>query len=128
MTALHKDNYENVYVQVAGQKHFVLLPPVCHAAVNERGLRGARYRRRDTREGGLELVLDGGGGDNGEEENVVPFAVWDPDRPGENATPYSALVKPVRVTLGPGDMLYLPCMWWVANYLQTCLALGVWGG
>ena len=78
-------------------------------------MRGARYRRRvsgDVREAGLELVLDGV--DNGEEENVVPFAVWDPDRPGENATPYSALVKPVRVTLGPGDMLYLPCMWWVA--------------
>jgi jumonji domain-containing protein 7 len=56
------------------------------------------------------LVLEG----EGEEDEMVPFAVWDPDRPGENATRYSALVQPMRVTLDPGDMLYLPCMWWVA--------------
>ena len=35
VTALHKDNYENVYVQVIGQKHFVLLPPIEGPCVNE---------------------------------------------------------------------------------------------
>lgn len=34
-TALHKDNYENVYVQIIGQKHFVLLPPVEGPCVND---------------------------------------------------------------------------------------------
>jgi jumonji domain-containing protein 7 len=37
-TALHKDNYENIYVQILGQKHFVLLPPVEAACVNERSV------------------------------------------------------------------------------------------
>ncbi len=64
------------------------------------------------------MVLDGV--ENGEEENEVPFAVWDPDCPWENATAYSGLVRPVRVTLGPGDMLYLPCMWWVVGYGLAC--------
>lgn len=111
VTALHKDNYENVYVQVAGQKHFVLLPPICQPAVGEKELRSAVYVRdpdgaeQKEEGGGLRLVLEEG------EDTVVPFPTWDPDRPEENATPYSALVQPMRVTLNPGDMLYLPCMW-----------------
>ncbi|KAK4127846.1 Clavaminate synthase-like protein [Parathielavia appendiculata] len=128
VTALHKDNYENIYVQIAGQKHFVLLPPVCHAAVNETRLRPAVYRRRRMEvsgggegggeEEGLELVLEEGEGEE------VPFAIWDPDRPGENATRYSALVQPMLVTLDPGDMLYLPCMWY-HKVSQSCSPEGV---
>ncbi|KAL2141398.1 hypothetical protein VTI28DRAFT_2442 [Corynascus sepedonium] len=136
VTALHKDNYENVYVQVAGRKHFVLLPPVCQPAVGERALRSAVYVRGDTdgKEEGkdgqerkeksgrkgrseLKLVLEG-------EDEVVPFATWDPDRPEENVTPYSALVQPMRVTLNPGDMLYLPCMWY-HKVSQSCSPEGV---
>lgn len=107
MTALHKDNYENIYVQVQGQKHFVLLPPHCHPCVNERLLRPGTYARggHDSR---LHLVMDGS---EGGESGAVPFAIWDPDRPDENATPYSKLVEPMRVTLQQGDMLYLPAMW-----------------
>lgn len=70
--------------------------------VDERLLKGARYRRsKDT---GLELVLDEDGGE-------VPFAMWDPDVPERNATRYSRLLRPIRVTLDPGDFLYLPAMW-----------------
>ncbi|KAL2135210.1 hypothetical protein VTI74DRAFT_9416 [Chaetomium olivicolor] len=122
-TALHKDNYENVYVQVSGQKHFVLLPPVCHPCVKERRLAPGHYERRTGstgvkgEEGRLELVME-----EGEEE--VPFAIWDPDRPRDNATRYSALAQPMRVTLEPGDMLYLPCMWY-HKVSQSCSPEGV---
>ena len=43
VTALHKDNYENIYCQVIGSKHFVLLPPVEIACVNEKQLPSATY-------------------------------------------------------------------------------------
>lgn len=100
VTALHRDNYENVYVQVAGSKHFVLLPALCQPCVNERELVPASYSRREDH---LHLET--------EEGDKVPFAVWDPDEPEMRATKYSHLATPLRVTLNPGDMLYLPAMW-----------------
>lgn len=109
MTALHKDNYENIYVQVQGEKHFVLLPPHCYPCVNEKPLRPGTYSR-DSGDG-LRLVLDAGEGGQESEIEPVPFATWDPDYPDDNATPYSGLAEPMRVTLEQGDMLYLPAMW-----------------
>lgn len=108
VTALHKDNYENIYVQIRGAKHFVLLPPHCQPCVNEKPLRPATYSRKGD-SGELELVADSTG--DGEDVDSVPFATWDPDRPHENQTVYSELAEPMRVTLEEGDMLYLPAMW-----------------
>lgn len=103
-TAMHRDNYENIYVQVAGQKHFVLLPAVCQPCINEQELSPASYARK-----GDDLVL------HMEEDDAekVPFAIWNPDRPHAHTTKYSHLAEPMRVTLNPGDMLYLPAMWLV---------------
>lgn len=100
-TALHRDNYENIYVQIAGQKHFVLLPALCQPCLNEQNLRPATYVREAD---GLELRLE-------EDGDHVPFATWDPDFPDEHTTVYSHLAEPMKVTLDPGDMLYLPAMW-----------------
>ncbi|KAJ4425208.1 hypothetical protein N0V82_000017 [Gnomoniopsis sp. IMI 355080] len=108
VTALHKDNYENIYVQIQGRKHFVLLPPHCHPCVNEQPLRPATYARNNVNGSKLDLVMDVGEGND--ESDRVPFATWDPDRPHEHATPYSKLPEPIRVTLEKGDMLYLPAM------------------
>lgn len=47
--------------------------------------------------------------DNPEER--VPCAVWDPDKPLANGTELSHLSQPIRVRVGPGDMLYLPACW-----------------
>lgn len=101
VTAMHKDNYENIYVQVLGRKHFVLFPALCYSFVNEKPLQPATYVRT---EDGLVLQMD-------ENDEPVPFPIWDPDRPSENATPFSQYAQPLRVTLNPGDMLYLPAMW-----------------
>ncbi|KAK8002544.1 hypothetical protein PG989_002263 [Apiospora arundinis] len=133
VTALHRDNYENVYVQVAGRKHFVLLPPLCQPCVNEKPLRPAHYARHRQEPGDghgeesgdkLELVME-------EEGDDVPFATWDPDNEQANATKYSHLATPMRVTLEPGDMFYLPAMWYhkvsqSCNDEGVCVAVNYW--
>lgn len=43
ITSLHRDHYENVYCQIVGRKHFVLLPPVETACINEKTLTAATY-------------------------------------------------------------------------------------
>lgn len=57
---------------------------------------------------GLVIVEDAGA-------EKVPFATWDPDvEPGSEEareTRYSKFAEPMRVTLGKGDMLYLPTLW-----------------
>ncbi|KAI1822883.1 phospholipase A2 [Xylaria intraflava] len=124
VTALHRDNYENVYVQVAGRKHFVLLPPIFQPCVNEQDLEPATYTR--SREGtrqegnieGLALRLDEAADGN------IPFATWDPDKPDVRATSYSHLAEPMRISLEPGDMLYLPAMWY-HKVSQSCSEEGI---
>ncbi|KAJ4305843.1 hypothetical protein N0V90_001375 [Kalmusia sp. IMI 367209] len=133
-TALHKDNYENVYVQVLGQKHFVLLPPVEAACVNEQAVLASTYAYTDGASGEFELrkeelvmEIDG----VGEEDVYVPFATWDPDLPKENATIFSKYSRPLRVTLEEGDMLYLPALWYhkvsqSCNEEGLCCAVNYW--
>jgi jumonji domain-containing protein 7 len=103
VTAMHRDNYENIYVQIRGKKHFWLLPALCQPCVNEQLLPCARYTRE--KDGTLSLAPEKGA--------TTPFPTWDPDYPLSNATAYSSLACPLSVTLEPGDMLYLPAMWCV---------------
>lgn len=105
---MHKDNYENVYVQVIGKKHFVLLPPVEMPCANERVLGQFRYApAANDDDGGEELVIEAQ-----RDAEPIPVAVWDPEVPEERTSEYSHLSKPLHVTLEEGDMLYLPAMWY----------------
>ncbi len=107
VTALHNDPYENIYIQVIGQKHFVLLPPVFYPVVTEKLLQQAIYERGE--DGKLMIKeLEG---------PRVPFPTWAPD--GEDQGRYKNLVSPMRVTLGKGDILYLPALWY-HKVSQTC--------
>jgi jumonji domain-containing protein 7 len=155
-TALHKDNYENVYVQILGEKHFVLMPPVDAPCVNERAVLAGTYapkpRSAATEEANADDTKTGDARFEGQEKSVtkpsgededelviqvdsppsyVPFAMWDPDSPHKNSTPYSAYAQPMRVTLSEGDMLYLPALWYhkvsqSCNEEGLCCAVNYW--
>jgi jumonji domain-containing protein 7 len=107
VTAMHRDNYENVYVQIIGQKHFHLLPPIETPCVNEQQLAHCRYAPTNSATGdnGLSIV-------HSEGHDAVPVAVWDPEYPEMRQSEYSHLSKPLLVALQEGDMMYLPAMWY----------------
>ncbi|PHH64889.1 hypothetical protein CDD81_3746 [Ophiocordyceps australis] len=111
VTAIHKDNFENIYVQIRGRKHFTLFPPLCQPCMNEKMLPSATYIRHAN--SSLSLQLD-------DDAQPVPFATWDPDEPEFHTTQWSSLARPMRVTLEPGDMLYLPAMWY-HKVTQSCI-------
>ncbi|KAE9372355.1 Clavaminate synthase-like protein [Stipitochalara longipes BDJ] len=120
VTALHKDNYENIYVQIRGEKHFTLLPPLAYACVAERELTPASYVQKE--DGSLEIQE--------EEGDKVPFPTWDPDGSGHE-TRYSKYAQPMKVTLRKGDLLYLPALWYhkvsqSTNEEGICCAVNYW--
>ncbi|CAO2651968.1 Nn.00g002510.m01.CDS01 [Neocucurbitaria sp. VM-36] len=132
VTALHKDNYENIYVQILGQKHFVLLPPVEAPCVNEKSVLAATYALKDSARSteqdlgkdDLHITVD-------DPEEYVPFATFDPDNFCDNTNAYSQLSQPLRVTLNEGDMLYLPALWYhkvsqSCNDEGVCCAVNYW--
>lgn len=88
------------------------MPPVEAACVNEKAIPAAKYAPRKGDFGDLqeeylhdlEMQMD-------EPARTVNWALWDPDEPDVRPTEFSTLSKPVKVTLEPGDMLYLPAMW-----------------
>ncbi|KAF1983125.1 Clavaminate synthase-like protein [Aulographum hederae CBS 113979] len=108
-TALHHDPYHNIYAQILGGKHFVLLPPIEAPCINEKTLPAATYRPRNSTapENAQDLVVQ-----FDDPPDTAPFACWDPDNPSVNTTAFSHLSRPVRVTLAEGDMLYLPALWY----------------
>ena len=95
VSRMHFDNLDNCFAQVVGMKTFVLAPPGAGAAYVSRRLRKATRRYAHpgvfTREGGAVLT-----------ETVINYLGV--DRPPEMPT--------VSVTVGPGDILYLPFGWW----------------
>lgn len=113
VTALHKDNYENIYCQIIGSKNFVLLSPLETACVNEKMLPCATYALDASSTWQLSI-----------EQETVPFAVWNPDKPNEQQTRFTHLSRPLRVDLNPGDLLYLPTLWY-HKVSQTCSNQGI---
>ena len=114
-TALHRDPYQNIYVQIVGAKRFVLVPPAEMACVNERMLPVAAWvadgpLRDDHGDGGMQWRLE-----REEAGDDIPCALWDPDVPEQNGNEFSRLCRPLRVELNAGDMLYLPVLWYATQ-------------
>ncbi|KAF8436161.1 putative pla2g4b [Terfezia claveryi] len=121
-SALHKDNYENLYCVLSGLKSFVLISPLEVACVRERTLPSATYMA--DADGGFKIVPDDPPSD------VSCWPTLDPDNP-EKSSPFWDLCKPLRVDVHPGEILYLPAMWYhkVSQKCapgSMCIAVNYW--
>ncbi|XP_074568858.1 lysine-specific demethylase JMJ32 [Curcuma longa] len=112
-TSFHKDHYENLYVVVTGEKHFLLLPPTEVHRLYVRSYPAAQYFTSSSSEMGklkVEMV---------EPKILVPWCSVDPYPPSPEAMAEQRLSfplyfngpKPFQCTVKAGEILYLPSMW-----------------
>ncbi|GAA6046352.1 hypothetical protein JCM3770_004878 [Rhodotorula araucariae] len=108
-TSLHKDPYQNIYMVVRGTKTFTLFPPSEAYCMHEALFPHATYAF-DASTSTFTL----------ERTSPALSLPWIPINPlapmaagtdGAAAYPRFALARPLRVALAPGDMLYLPALW-----------------
>lgn len=107
-------------MQIIGEKHFVLLPPLFYPCVDERALSPASYVRTSRTPSSTASELEV----QREEGGDVVWATWDPDSLKEEREGYAKLARPMRVTLSKGDMLYLPRLWY-HKVSQSCDEEGI---
>lgn len=95
----HQDLYENLYGVVHGAKRFYLYPP---------RPRGVMYPHSPL-------------------SRAPNIARVNPERPDYDRFPRFREAHPVVADLGPGDMLFLPSLWW--HYVSTSeasIAVNFW--
>ena len=113
-----QDPYENIYTVVRGMKHFFLLPPTDGWCLKgkwiarflrpnpilptERYYPHATYTRQHPSER-LEITPS---------SNDIPKVRWSSISNPENLHTLPPEILPIRVTLMPGETLYLPVGWW----------------
>jgi len=129
-TSLHKDHYENLYVVVAGVKHFTLLPPADYHRMYMQKYRTAKYHQdKDTMQ--FQVV----------KSRPATFIPWtpvnpfpDPDRAEVACVLYPRFFdgpSPLEVTVNPGDIFYLPALWYhhvqqTPNENGVAIAVNFW--
>ncbi|EPS68713.1 phospholipase-like protein, partial [Genlisea aurea] len=108
-TSFHKDHYENLYVVIAGEKRFLLLPPTEVHRMYITDYPAARYLYHKG-SGQFSIEVDG--------SVTVPWSSVDPypepdekQRAMERFPLYYNGPTPLQVTVKAGQMLYLPSMW-----------------
>lgn len=98
-SGLHFDVADNFHAVVSGRKRFVLAPPRQSASLYP----------------------------NGPLHGVPNGARVDLERPDFERFPRMRDASPVVAELGPGDMLYIPRLWWhQVRTIGTCVSVNYW--
>ncbi len=96
---LHRDLAENLYAQIGGRKQFLLLEPRLTRMVHRHPLYSG----------------------------VPNYSPVDAEQPDLSRFPRFRGAPLLRAVLEPGDLLYIPSMWWhQAHSLTTSIAVNLW--
>ncbi|CAE7429143.1 JMJD7 [Symbiodinium natans] len=115
VSTLHFDNYENLFVQLVGEKEFLLCPPGDTDHLVDGRLRKA-YATWEKSGGGEGASSTSGtfsrtsGGLS--TEAVMNYAAYDLDDPPAEYADDAAKLRRTVVTVRAGEVLYLPFAWW----------------
>ncbi|KAF9181460.1 JmjC domain-containing protein 7 [Haplosporangium sp. Z 767] len=132
-TSLHKDHYENIYSVIAGKKIFTLIPPTEQFCLHEKTYIAATYV--DT-QGSASTTSD----PRYKLEPMEPttYTKWIALNPSHEPKdevfekyPRFRMCQPFRVELNPGELLYLPAMWYhqveqEPDHEGKCIAVNWW--
>ena len=101
-TTVHADLFDNVYCVVSGRKEFHLLPPQeGHVLRRQRYPSAAYTPSADGSSHALVLEFD----------EPAAEVLWSPVHLDHGS---SEQLRPVRASVGPGEVLFLPALWWHA--------------
>ncbi len=135
VTAMHKDNYENIFTVIKGEKHFTLIPPVYYPFLRPCYYKDARWvlKNKDNSINNCndlnkdlnklsDLVIE-----KGDENISIPWISVNPDideeivdengylkHGGDNFQSINSEIEMKRyhVIIESGDGLYLPPLWY----------------
>jgi len=116
-TSLHKDPYENLYCVVKGEKTFTLFPPCDRLFLPYKIYPMGQYVYDHAK--GLWNIL--------EIDGTTPWIAIDPLNPDTKSYPQCKNARPITCTVKPGEILYLPSLWFhhVQQADQT-IAVNYW--
>lgn len=149
-TSMHKDHYENLYAVINGQKTFILHPPTDILHIPYETYKLAKYKENSN--GKFEIIdickEDEAVSTNQvgkiepedrtelqnelreserKEPELISWISIDPLKPDFEKYPQYANCKPYIAKIFPGDLLYLPSLWFhhVTQADQT-IAINFW--
>eukprot|EP00908_Phaeocystis_cordata_P012118 Transcript_23084.p1 GENE.Transcript_23084~~Transcript_23084.p1 ORF type:complete len:559 (+),score=189.27 Transcript_23084:94-1770(+) len=100
----HYDKAHNLFAQIMGTKHLLLWPPSTIPSLHLYPAAHIAHRQSQ-----MPLKPRAAGGDGGDREAAVAAAAAAAVSPSLPPLPaYAAVAPPVRVTLRPGELLYIP--------------------
>ena len=130
ITSMHKDHYENLYAVIRGKKTFILHPPTDVAHIPHKLYKAAKYKSVN---GGFEVedLLVEDKSPNcvkiSLKQQEVPWISINPLQPDFEKYPQYAKSKPITCEVNPGEILYLPSLWFHhVTQVHGTIAINFW--
>ncbi|KAK3813329.1 MAG: cupin-like domain-containing protein [Benniella sp.] len=140
-TSLHKDHYENLYAVISGRKIFTLIPPTEQFCLHEKQYIAATYV--DTQDASTQRTAETPLASSTPRYKLEPveplmYTKWIALNPSHEPKddlfekyPRFSACQPFRVEVNPGELLYLPAMWYhqveqESDHEGKCIAVNWW--